>query len=265
MKSNLLKIAVVLFIFTGLACGPSSKKNSVRSTLEAAEEDPFINYNKGVMLFKRKEYSVAAGYLAKAVQLEPTNGAYWNTYGLVLGQMGEFEAAIEAFHNALEAQPGMTDVHNNLGMVYTETGQFDKALEEYGLVLQDKTYPTPEFAYFNIGLLKQRRGKLEEAMMAFEQVVALQPDFYRAYGALADIYFKNRMYGDAYNAVKKAQKQKPGDPGLLLLEAKSQVRLGKLKDAERVLTKLGLMYPSKEIREEMDRLKAEISRMQRSN
>ena len=262
MKRRVWQIGVALFFMTGIACGPSAPKSSVKSTLEAAEEDPFINYNKGVMLFKKQEFSLAAGYLAKAVQLEPENGAYWNTYGLVLSQMGEFEAAVTAFNEALVAQPNMTDIHNNLGMVYTEQGRYDEALEEYGIVLQDKTYPTPEFAYFNIGLLKLKMSNTEEAMMAFEQVVTLKPDFYRAYGDLAGIYFKKEMYGDAYNAVKKAQKQSPSDPALLLLEAKSQAYLGRLKDAERVLTKLGLMYPPKEIREEMDKLRREIKKRQ---
>jgi len=258
-------MGLALMVLTGIACGPSTPKNSVRTTLEAAEEDPFINYNKGVMLFKKQEYSLAAGYLEKAAMLEPSNGAYWNTYGLVLSQMGELDAAIDAFNKALSVQSGMTDIHNNLGMVYTEQQRYEDALVEYGLVLQDKTYPTPEFAYFNIGLLKLKQGKTDEAMMAFEQVVTLKPDFYRAYGELAVIYYQQGMYGDAYNAVKKAQKQLPSDPGLLLLEAKSQARLGKTKDAERVLTKLGLMYPSKEIREEMDKLKAELNKARRGD
>ncbi len=265
MKRSGYSLLMLLLILTSMTgCGPSATgTSSVKSTLEAAEEDPFINYNKGVMLFKKKEFSMAASYLSKAVQLEPTNGAYWNIYGLSLAQMGELDAAINAFGKALEVEPDLTDVHNNLGMVYTEMKDYDKALEEYGIVLQDKTYPTPEFPYFNIGLLKLKQGKMEEAMLAFEQVVSLKPDFYRAFGELAVIYYRMGMYGDAYNAVKKAQKQNSGDPALLLLEARSQVKLGRLNDANRVLTKLSLLYPPKQIREAMDELKIEIARQMR--
>lgn len=265
MKISGFCILTLLVLLTSLSgCGPTGGgKSSVKSTLEAAETDPFINYNKGVMLFKKKEFSMAAGYLSRAVQLEPTNGAYWNVYGLSLAQMGELDAAIDAFRKALEAEPDLTDIHNNLGMVYTEKKDYDKALEEYGLVLQDKTYPNPEFPYFNIGLLKLKQGKEEEAMVAFEQVVTIKPEFYRAFGELAAIYYRMGMYGDAYNAVKKAQKQNAGDPALLLLEARSQVKLGRINDANRVLTKLNLLYPPKHIREAMDDLKIEIARRMR--
>lgn len=257
-------LALVLVLSTAVGCGPSATRNStVKSTLQAAEEDPFINYNKGVMLFKKQEYSMAASYLSKSVQLEPSNGAYWNMYGLTLARMGELQASEDAFRKSLEVEPDLTDVHNNLGMVYTEMKDYEKALEEYGIVLQDKTYPTPEFPYFNIGLLKLKQGKTEEAMLAFEQVVSLKPDFYRAFGELAAIYYRMGMYGDAYNAVKKAQKQNSGDPTLLLLEARSQVKLGRLNDANRVLTKLSLLYPPKQIREAMDDLKIEIARKMR--
>ena len=264
MKRSRFCILVFLVLLTSLlGCGPGGGKSTVKSTLEAAEEDPFINYNKGVMLFKKKEFSMAASYLSRAVQLEPSNGAYWNVYGLSLAQMGELDAAIEAFQKALEAEPDLTDIHNNLGMVYTEKKDYDKALEEYGLVLQDKTYPNPEFPYFNIGLLKLKQGKQEEAMVAFEQVVTIKPEFYRAFGELAAIYYRMGMYGDSYNAVKKAQKQNAGDPALLLLEARSQVKLGRINDANRVLTKLNLLYPPKHIREAMDDLKIEIARKMR--
>jgi len=241
-----------------LACGPSAPNPNLKSTLEAVQEDPAVNYSRGIVLMKKQEFSAAAGYLNRACQADPENAAYWNGYGLALFRMGELEGAEAAFQKTVALQPLMTDVYNNLGMVYTEMGKYDEALAAYGKVLQDKTYTTPFFPYFNIGLLKLKQGKEEEAMLAFEHAVQLKPDFYRAYAELATIYYRRGMIADAYNAVKKAQKQYPNEAGLLLLEAQCQFRLGRIRDAERVLTKLGLLYPKKEIREQMDALKKKI-------
>ncbi|NOZ13472.1 MAG: tetratricopeptide repeat protein [Acidobacteria bacterium] len=248
-------------LLTGsFACGPSPSPKKLKTTLQSEQDDPFVNHTRGVMLLHQKEYSSAAGYLKRAAEEEPDNAAYWNDFGLAMSFMGEFDAAEQAFQKALKLHPELTDAHNNLGMVYTEEGKLDKALEEYGKVIQDKTYPTPYFPYFNIGLLKLKQGQKDAAEMAFEQAIKLKPDFYRAYAELAALYAAKGQYGDAYNAVKKAEKQYTDEPGLLLLEAQCQYHLKNYNDSRRILTKLSLLYPDQRIREGMDKLKKELTK-----
>ncbi len=249
-----------LLLFGSLACAPTPSPAKLKKTIQAEQDDPFINHSKGVMLLHQKEYSSAATYLKQAAEGEPDNAAYWNDFGLAMSFMGEFDAAKAAFEKALKLHPDLTDAHNNLGMIYTEQGKLDKALEEYGKVIRDKTYPTPYFPYFNIGLLKLKQGDVAAAQMAFEQAIRLKPDFYRAYAELAFIYEKKGQFGDAYNAVKKAQKQFPDQPGLLLLEARCQFELKHYNESQRILTKLSLLYPDQRIREGMDKLKKELTK-----
>jgi Tfp pilus assembly protein PilF len=105
-----------------------------------------------------------------------------------------------------------------------------------------------------------KQGQKEAAQMAFEQAIRLKPDFYRAYAEVASLYADSGQYGDAYNAVKKAQKQFPDQPDLLLLEARCQYELKHYGEARRILTKLSLLYPNQKIREGMDRLKKELTK-----
>ncbi len=258
------KILVCAFsgslMLAGLACAPAPSSAKVKSTVQAEQDDPFVNHSKGVMLLHQKEYSSAAGYLKRAAEGEPDNAAYWNDFGLAMSFMGEFKVAESSFEKALKLHPDLTDAHNNLGMIYTEQNKLDKALAEYGKVIQDKTYPTPYFPYFNIGLLKLKQGQKDAAQMAFEQAIRLKPDFYRAYAEVASLYADSGQYGDAYNAVKKAQKQFPDQPDLLLLEARCQYELKHYGEARRILTKLSLLYPNQKIREGMDKLKKELTK-----
>ncbi len=257
---------ILVCTFTGvlllgsMGCAPSPSSAKLKSTMESEQNDPFINHSKGVMMLHQKEYSSAAGYLKRAAEGEPDNAAYWNDFGLAMSFMGEFDVAKDAFKKALELHADLTDAHNNLGMIYTEQNKLDKALEEYGKVIQDKTYPTPYFPYFNIGLLKLKQGQKEAAQMAFEQAIRLKPDFYRAYAELASLYADKGQYGDAYNAVKKAQKQFPDHPNLLLLEARCQYELKHYNESQRILTKLSLLYPDQSIRKGMDKLKKELTK-----
>lgn len=217
--------------------------------------DAYVDYQKGVLLLKKKEFSMAVNFLQSAIQKEPNNAQYWNALGLALSAMGEYEDAIDALNKALKLNPQLTDIHNTLGAIYTELGKYDMALKEYREVLNDKTYPTPHFVYFNIGLLKEKQKKYDEAIAAFEQAVSLKDDFYRVYAPLAQLYYKKGRYADCLNAVKKAEKQFPNNEALLLLEAKANYMLNNFDEAKRILAKLSLLYPSEEIRSEMEKLK----------
>ncbi len=255
MPKKLIILAFLGAILMLTGCAEKKPKTTVDEMLQQDFRDAYIDYQKGVLLLKKKEYSMAVNFLQAAINKDPKNAQYWNAYGLALSAMGEYEDAIEAFRKALEYNPELTDVHNTLGAIYTELGDYDKALEEYGKVLKDKTYPTPYFVYFNIGLLKEKQKKIDEAIVAFEQAVSIKKDFYRAYIPLAALYFKKGRYADCLNAVKKAQKQFPNKESLLLLEAKANYMLNNYSEAKRILDKLSLLYPSEQTRAEMQKLK----------
>jgi len=248
-------LLLLFIVLVSVSC--AQKKPETTGGIQSNPDfrDAYIDYQKGVLLLKKKEYSMAVNFLQSAIKKEPNNAQYWNALGLTLSAMGEYEDAIEALHKALELNPELTDIHNTLGAIYTELGDFEKALKEYREVLNDKTYPTPYFVYFNIGLLKERQKKYDEAIAAFEQAISLKEDFYRAYIPLAQLYYKKGRYADCLSAVKKAQKQFPNNEALLLLEAKANYMLGNYDEAKRILAKLSVLYPSEEIRNEMEKLK----------
>ncbi len=250
------KLIIALFGLLMLMTSCAQKKPETTSYQSNPNfRDAYVDYQKGVLLLKKKEFSMAVNFLQSAIQKEPKNAQYWNALGIALSAMGEYEDAIDALHRALELNPELTDIHNTLGAIYTEMGKYDLALKEYREVLNDKTYPTPHFVYFNIGLLKEKQKKYDEAIAAFEQAVSLKEDFYRVYIPLSQLYYKKGRYADCLNAVKKAQKQFPNSEALLLLEAKSNYMLNNIDEAKRILAKLSLLYPSENIRNEIEKLK----------
>ncbi len=253
MKKSITLFLSIVVIMVSCAQKKPETSASFQSTPDYREA--YVDYQKGVLLLKKKEYSMAVNFLQSAIQKEPKNAQYWNALGLALSAMGEYQDAIDALNKALELNPQLTDIHNTLGAIYTELGKYDEALKEYREVLNDKTYPTPHFVYFNIGLLKEKQKKYDEAIAAFEQAISLKDDFYRVYIPLAQLYYKKGRYADCLNAVKKAEKQFPNNEALLLLEAKANYMLNNFDEAKRILAKLSLLYPSEEIRNEIEKLK----------
>jgi len=257
---NILQIVVISFVLLGIACAPSPKKQERNPSIAASQKDPFINYQKGVMMLKKGEYTMAINFFQQAIDGDPKNANYWNMIGLALGPIGELEEAVNSFKKSLELAPEITDVHNNLGTVYIEMKEYEKAMKEFGKVLKDKTYQTPYFVYFNIGLLNKKQKKTEEAIFAFEQAVRLKSDFIRVYKELAPLYYEKNMYEQCLSAIKKTKRTYPNIPLLLLLEAQCSYELGNYSEAKRALTKLSILFPEENIAKKAAKLKKAIVR-----
>jgi superkiller protein 3 len=256
---KILNLLLFVLVILGVACAPSPKKIATNA-IESNQQDPFISYQKGIMMLKKGEYTMAINFFQQAIDGDPKNANYWNMLGLALGPIGELEEAVNAFKKSLELAPEITDVHNNLGTVYIELGEYDKAMKEFGTVLKDKTYPTPYFAYFNIGLLKKKLDKTDEAIYAFEQAIKLKPDFIRVYLELAPLYYKKKMYQECLSVINKTKKTYSNEPLMLILEAECLYELGNLKEAKRALTKLSILFPPEDIAKQADELKKKITR-----
>jgi tetratricopeptide (TPR) repeat protein len=121
--------------------------------------------------------------------------------------------------------------HYFLGNIWFERGDFVTAREEYQRALNDiPTYPD---ALYSMGLVLQREGKSDEALLKFNQVINDNPnDFAGAYIARAAIRLNRRQFADAvadYNrAIDIFQRQ------LSTVSAKADMdqSKGRLKRAE---------------------------------
>ena len=85
--------------------------------------------------------------------------------------------------------------------------RYDEAVEVLKKALADKAYRQPQFPYFNLGICMRKQGRNQEAIAAFNRVIQLDPEFYRAYVALAETY---KEAGDYEKALYFYQKAEPG-------------------------------------------------------
>jgi Tfp pilus assembly protein PilF len=104
--------------------------------------------------------------------------------GMVYFNLADFRKAEQYLQDALDQNTFFTDAHNALGMVYQEMGQGDRAIAEWQIVLQDKSYPTPEVAAFNIGKVYNERGSFEQAAVYFRRAASASPKWARSWYAL---------------------------------------------------------------------------------
>ena len=97
-----------------------------------------------------------------------------------LYNQGQLAAVIEQATSLTEQYPKAFVVWNLLGISAAQTGQLDKAI----LAFQRVTAIKPDYAdaYNNMGNVLKGQGKLDEAIVSYNKTLAIKPDYAEAYG-----------------------------------------------------------------------------------
>jgi Flp pilus assembly protein TadD len=75
--------------------------------------------------------------MREAVRLEPAEGSYWNSLGMVLGGNDRPQEAEEAFRRAIELDPSDEKYAFNLGLVLAGLGRVDEARSFFRKALEN--------------------------------------------------------------------------------------------------------------------------------
>ncbi|MCP4632618.1 MAG: tetratricopeptide repeat protein [candidate division Zixibacteria bacterium] len=93
--------------------------------------------NLAYMYVNRDEnLSRAEKYLRKALELEPENGAFLDSYGWLLFRMDKVEDALEYIHKAEETLGSDPEIFSHLADIYKYIGDFEKSFEYYKKALE---------------------------------------------------------------------------------------------------------------------------------
>ena len=116
----------------------------------------------------------ALAYLDLAEAIRPDTYAVSAERGKCYARMGEPALAEEALRRAVALDPGRILGRMALGRLYLEQGDPARALEELGAVL--KRAPSLIDAIFDSGVCYEQLGRTDEAVRAWERVMAIHPD-----------------------------------------------------------------------------------------
>jgi tetratricopeptide (TPR) repeat protein len=131
----------------------------------------------------KKDYTGAAVYLKKAIELDPNYANAHNNLGMALALQGKLNEAISYFTRAIQLDPDSASSHYNLGNAFNQQDKVDEAITHYTEAVQIK--PDYSEAHNNLGLALVSQGKLDEATTHFREVVQLSPDSANAHYILA--------------------------------------------------------------------------------
>ncbi len=124
----------------------------------------------------------------RTLSLDERNPQAYTLLGEVQAGLGNPAEALVNFEKALEIQPKLTQNRLNLAGSLVEVKQYDRA---EGLLKEiTRDFPRFPLAHFNLGLLYEEQGQLEEARSAYAAEVSAYPGDFKARFNLGKVLFR---------------------------------------------------------------------------
>src|SRR5439155_20547111 len=151
-------------------------------------------------------------------------------FGSIVSQ----QRARAAFKQNLEAatiNPRDSSAHYNLGLIHQNRGELDQARERFQRAIDIDSDELD--AHYQLGRIARSQNRLAEAISHFEQVVQrdqshAQHEIWREIGAT---YIAAGQYGDARDVLEKFLDRRPNDPQSLYLMGRAHAGLGDNREA----------------------------------
>jgi tetratricopeptide (TPR) repeat protein len=151
-------------------------------------------FREAVELHISGKFAEAAERYAALQQLEPQNPDVWHLQGVALGQLGDYETSLKRIRHAIALKRDVPEYYQNLASTCEN--------------MKDK--PAAAEAYNGLGNAWQLHHHYEAALLAYEKVLAIQPDNARTmsnYGAALNGLGR---FDEALEWFEKALAKEPG-------------------------------------------------------
>jgi len=149
--------------------------------------------------------------LTLAIKLDPKNARYRQTLGTLYLYNQDYQSAERETRLALRLDPGYAEGHNNLGLIYLSQGKISESAAEFRKALENLSYPTPEFAAYNLGKAAYLLKDFAVAAEAYERSLAILPNNPEGRFELGMCYTQLGRLADAERAFTAALQLRPDD------------------------------------------------------
>jgi len=149
--------------------------------------------------------------LTLAIKLDPKNARYHQTLGTLYLYNQDYQSAERETLRALKLDPQYAEGHNNLGLIYLAQGKISEAAAEFRKALENLSYPTPEYAAYNLGKAAYLLKDFAVAAEAYERSLAILPDNPEGRFELGMCYSQLGRLAEAERAFTGALRLRPED------------------------------------------------------
>jgi tetratricopeptide (TPR) repeat protein len=131
--------------------------------------------NWGCILAQEGKFDEAMAVFQTGIAVAPDDAALYHNLGIVLLELRKPQEAIALYRRAIELQPELAIARYNLGKAFQQLGLHTFAGECFDRVISQNPDRVAVYGDRAISLIAQ--GKLAEAMLCFQNAIALQSEF----------------------------------------------------------------------------------------
>lgn len=139
--------------------------------LKQSPADPDAYIYRGIVFFKRQNYTAAQQDFSKALQLKPAFSASLYNLGLTFTKLGKPKAAIKAYDDLLKISPNYNQGWYNRGLLHFEKHDFTKAAADMNALLNLE--PRSADAQNLLGVISVKQKRYPDAWNDFYKAAAI--------------------------------------------------------------------------------------------
>lgn len=117
----------------------------------------------------------AKQFLLQSLVMNPRSIESRFHLGLLYARLKDYAQAVDAYQKVIELEPSFAEAYFNLGYVYAMQNEYAKAEAMYTHVVELAPMYLDE-AYYNLAMVQEKAGKMEECMLNLDQAVTVNPD-----------------------------------------------------------------------------------------
>ncbi len=135
----------------------------------------------GVLLAEAGDFDQGIAMLQKGLEKIDFDPSVWDSLGLAYWRNGDEEKALEHFRKALDLDPHFAEANSNLGALYfsrsmkaKDRADYNRAMEYFKKAIAHD--PNLVVAYRGLGLGYKAVGRVSDAIVVWENALAIDPD-----------------------------------------------------------------------------------------
>ena len=239
-KSELIAV-LVLAGFLASAC-VSTTTGTPAPEADAADAAE-LNYQLGARYYQNGKYDLARDRLLLAIELQPKMAVAHTTLGMTYEALDNLRLATESYKNAVRVAPRDFDVQNAYAVFLCRQRDFDGAREYFEKAAEHPKNDNAERTLTNAGLCMAQKPDAAEAERLFRAALDRRATYGEALLQMCLLKFRAEEYMSSRAFLQRLMSSNPSTPGILLLAAEIEGKLGNERGREEYVNQLLRQFP----------------------
>jgi tetratricopeptide (TPR) repeat protein len=182
--------------------------------------DALAQKNLGDLLYEQKNFEGALACYQAALKADPAIKGFYKAYVEIVTTLGLSKEILPAMRGAIASGEADAQMYETMGNINKKAGAYPKAIEYYQKALSID--PKKVSILSDLAQCQAKNGNTNEAVISYEQAVAMNADAVEEYKNLGDLYMQQNKANQSIAMYKKFLEKRPSNSRVALIVADHQ-------------------------------------------